>query len=146
MSKCVFCGRTEEELDGAKMEVVYPNDIHRNYLFKDVNLPFVFYYEQDEGKRYDGPGVSFYPVDACHECLIRGSGFQGYGVMGINRYSICRNTITDEEIKQKAEEYSRELIAFKERQVSSLSERVDFARKHPFKNLLLSFMPWKENE
>ena len=142
MSKCIFCGRAEEEIKDMEMREDY-HSLYRNYLFKGVKLPFVFYYDQNEGRVNEGASISFYEVDACQECLIKGSGFYGYGAMGANEYSIGWNVASYDEINKKAEEISSECISRKDRKISELEAQMIFARDHPIKNFLKCLSPLK---
>ena len=145
MSKCIFCGRAEEEINGVNMRADY-HSIHCNYLFKDVKLPFVFHYDQNEGRVAEGANISFYEVNACQECLIKGSGFRGYGALGANEYSIGSNIASYDEINKRAEEISNARISCKDGKISELESQVVFARKHPVKNLLNCLSPLKRYE
>lgn len=135
MAKCVFCGREEAEINGVEMRRDYLSR-HKNYLYKGISVPFIFHHDQNDGRDCEGPYISPYEVNACQECLIKGSGFYGYGALGCNNYSIASNFALDEEIYQRAQKIAEELFRERGDKISQLKSDLSFALRHPFRFFL----------
>ena len=123
MSRCVFCGRTKEEVESGG-----------DYYYEQITLPFVFHCEQNEGRNVEAPYISPYKIAACERCLIQGSGFYGYGALGFNQYSIAINRAGLEDVHDRVQQG-----------VAELNSLISFSRKHPVKHLLSCLPPFKQS-
>ena len=133
MSRCVFCGRTKEEVESGG-----------DYYYEQITLPFVFHCEQNEGRNVEAPYISPYKVAACERCLIQGSGFYGYGALGFNQYSIAINRAGLEDVHDRVQQGVEECIACKNRKIAELNSLISFSRKHPVKHLLSCLPPFRQ--